>query len=34
MSAGHGGSAGRFARLDEVALVQAFMLDVTGLADG
>ncbi|MBK1668615.1 hypothetical protein CKO28_11295 [Rhodovibrio sodomensis] len=34
MSAGHAGSAGRFARLDEVALVQAFMLKVAGLAGG
>jgi len=34
MSAGHAGSAGRFARLDEVALVQAFMLKLAGLAEG
>jgi oligopeptidase B len=30
MSAGHYGAAGRFAELDEVALIQAFALDVTG----
>lgn len=30
--AGHGGAAGRFARLEEVALVQAFALRVTGAA--
>ena len=33
MSAGHAGSAGRFARLEEVALVQAFMLKVAGLVE-
>ncbi|SHO66199.1 oligopeptidase B [Pseudoxanthobacter soli DSM 19599] len=32
MDAGHGGAAGRFARLEEVALVQAFALAVTGRA--
>ncbi len=31
MDAGHGGAAGRFDRLDEVALVQAFMLGTLGL---
>jgi oligopeptidase B len=30
MAAGHYGAAGRFAELDEVALIQAFALDVTG----
>ena len=30
MSAGHYGAAGRFEELDEVALIQAFALDVTG----
>lgn len=33
MSAGHGGSAGRFARLDEVALVQSFILMVCERTD-
>jgi oligopeptidase B len=32
MDAGHGGAAGRFARLEEVALVQAFALKVSGVA--
>lgn len=32
MDAGHGGASGRFKRLEEVALVQAFALAVTGLA--
>jgi oligopeptidase B len=32
MDAGHGGAAGRFDRLKEVALVQAFALTVTGVA--
>ncbi|MBR7517867.1 prolyl oligopeptidase family serine peptidase, partial [Mycobacterium tuberculosis] len=32
MDAGHGGAAGRFDRLKEVALVQAFALEVVGLA--
>jgi oligopeptidase B len=32
MAAGHGGASGRFARLDEVALVQAFALKAVGLA--
>ena len=31
MSAGHFGAAGRFERLDEVGLIQAFALDVTGM---
>ena len=31
MSAGHFGASGRFAELDEVALIQAFALDVVGL---
>jgi oligopeptidase B len=33
MSAGHAGAAGRFDKLDEVALVQVFALLVTGLAE-
>jgi oligopeptidase B len=33
MDAGHGGAAGRFDRLKEVALVQAFALSVTGHAE-
>jgi oligopeptidase B len=32
MDAGHGGASGRFERLKEVALVQAFALQVAGLA--
>ncbi|MGB7184910.1 MAG: prolyl oligopeptidase family serine peptidase, partial [Burkholderiaceae bacterium] len=32
MDAGHGGASGRFDRLKEVALVQAFALQVAGLA--
>ena len=31
MSAGHFGASGRFTELDEVALIQAFALDVVGL---
>ncbi|MEM6382552.1 MAG: S9 family peptidase [Pseudomonadota bacterium] len=34
MDAGHGGAAGRFDRLDEIAEVFAFALAVTGLGDG
>jgi oligopeptidase B len=30
MDAGHGGAAGRFDRLKEVALVQVFALDAVG----
>ena len=33
MDAGHGGASGRFDRLKEVALVQAFALQVTGRVD-
>ena len=33
MGAGHGGASGRFNRLDEVAIVYAFALWATGLAD-
>ncbi|MDI1286888.1 MAG: S9 family peptidase [Reyranella sp.] len=33
MGAGHGGSSGRFSRLDEVAIVYAFALWVVGVAD-
>lgn len=33
MSAGHGGASGRFESLDDIALVYAFALEVTGLAD-
>jgi oligopeptidase B len=32
MEAGHGGAAGRFGRLEEIALIQAFALKVTGTA--
>jgi oligopeptidase B len=32
MGAGHGGSSGRFSRLDEVAISYAFALDTVGLA--
>jgi oligopeptidase B len=32
MGAGHGGSSGRFSRLDEVAIAYAFALDAVGLA--
>ncbi|CAN5761349.1 S9 family peptidase [soil metagenome] len=32
MGAGHGGAAGRFDRLDEVAIAYAFALSVTGIA--
>ena len=34
MSAGHFGAAGRFAELDEAALIQAFALDVAGMQRG
>ncbi|MEA2988505.1 MAG: oligopeptidase [Alphaproteobacteria bacterium] len=34
MSAGHFGAAGRFEWLEELGLIQAFALDVTGLAAG
>lgn len=33
MDAGHGGASGRFKRLEEVALVQAFALTITGAAE-
>ena len=32
MGAGHGGSSGRFSRLDEIAIAYAFALDTVGLA--
>jgi len=32
MGAGHGGAAGRFDRLEEVAIAYAFALQVVGLA--
>jgi oligopeptidase B len=32
MEAGHGGAAGRFGRLEEIALIQAFALKATGTA--
>lgn len=32
MEAGHGGAAGRFGRLEEIALIQSFALGVTGVA--
>jgi oligopeptidase B len=33
MSAGHGGASGRFKRLEEVALIQAFALKLAGHPD-
>jgi oligopeptidase B len=33
MGAGHGGASGRFDRLDEVAIVYAFALWATGMAE-
>jgi oligopeptidase B len=33
MGAGHGGASGRFSRLDEVAITQAFALRAVGMAD-